>query len=90
MRYGRAARYAVEAMCAQDRRLHAAFKIRRQLGQRSGGLSLPFPPKPHRMRWHSHFRLANRDQELESAYWAVEVSKLYQNKYVQNYAILTV
>ncbi|MEP2769231.1 MAG: hypothetical protein ABJP90_12515 [Paracoccaceae bacterium] len=42
------------------------------------------------MRWHSHFRLANRDQELESAYWAVEVSKLYQNKYVQNYAILTV
>jgi hypothetical protein len=36
--------YRSERMSPKDRRLHAAFKVRERLGQRTGGIFAHFPP----------------------------------------------
>ena len=50
-------RYAVELMTLDDRRLAKAFKLRRKLGQETGGVVSAFPLKPKWMRWHTYFRI---------------------------------
>lgn len=52
-------RYASEHMSPQDRRLHAAFKVRKRLGQRQGGIGVPFPPKPEGMHWRTYEGIRN-------------------------------
>lgn len=47
-------RYACEPLSTHDRRLHAAFKVRRRLGQTKGGIVAPFPLKPKGMHWRTY------------------------------------
>lgn len=44
-------RYLSEHMSQKGRKLHAALKVRKQLGQRRGGIVAPFPSKPKGMHW---------------------------------------
>lgn len=50
-------RYLSEPMSPNDRRLHAAFKVRKRLGQTKGGIVAPFPPKPKGMHWRTYRNL---------------------------------
>lgn len=49
--------YISEHMSPKDRRLHAAFKVRRRLGQTKGGIVAGFPPKPEGMHWRTYHDL---------------------------------
>lgn len=53
-------------MSPQDRRLHAAFKVRKRLGQKQGGIVAPFPLKPKGMHWRTYecIRSAAAREEL--------------------------
>ncbi|PUB10522.1 hypothetical protein DFP92_11843 [Yoonia sediminilitoris] len=59
-------RYASEYMSPQGRRLHAAFAVRRRLGQKKGGIGPPFPLKPKGMHWRTYqaIRVAALHEEL--------------------------
>ena len=59
-------RYASEHMSPEGRRLHAAFAVRRRLGQKKGGIGIPFPPKPKGMHWRTYdaIRVAAVHEEL--------------------------
>ncbi len=59
-------RYASEAKGVQDRDYQQAFKLRHSLGQSSGGLEQPFPPKPRLMRWHTYLRIRKQAQAREA------------------------
>jgi hypothetical protein len=58
-------RYAVELMSPNDRRLQKAFNLRHQLGQKKGGVAVPFPSKPKWMRWHTYLNHRRAAMELE-------------------------
>ncbi len=59
-------RYASELKGVQDRDYQQAFKVRRSLGQTTGGLEQPFPPKPRLMRWHTYLRIRLEAQAREA------------------------
>lgn len=46
--------YISEPMAPKDRRLHAAFKLRKRLGQTTGGILVRFPAKPKGMHWRTY------------------------------------
>lgn len=48
--------YASEHKSPLDRLLLKAIRHRARHGQSVGGVVVPFPSKPKRMRWHTYFR----------------------------------
>lgn len=50
-------RYRSELASPRDRRLQKAFQTRERLGQTSGGIIAPFPPKPKHMHWSTYLRI---------------------------------
>lgn len=58
--------HEVEHMGVLDRQYARARKLRRALGQTDGNLTRPIPAKPHRMRWHTYFRIRQDIQEQEA------------------------
>ena len=69
-------RYRVELETVQDRRITRAIRLRRRLGQKRGGTTVPIPPKPKWMRWHTYFRLRSQVQDIEHLMWREEAKKL--------------
>lgn len=59
-------RHLSEHMSPQDRRYHKAFKIRKRLGQTSGGIAVPFPEKPKGMHWKTYHRIRAAALRLEN------------------------
>lgn len=57
--------YQSEHESVLDRKYRKAFKVRSKLGQKRGGLSVPFPPKPKRMRWHTYLRVRREAMQNE-------------------------
>lgn len=55
--------YASEHEGKLDRLLRKAIKHRTKHGQSKGGVAVPFPSKPKRMRWHTYFE-AKRKAEI--------------------------
>jgi len=45
-------------MSPHNRKIHKAIKLRKRLGQRSGGTLAPLPEKPKGMHWRTYERLA--------------------------------
>lgn len=72
----RKGRYLVESMSPQDRLLSKAMKIRDSLGQKKGGVCVPFPPKPKRMRWHTYLRIRKEALALEQRLWRNAAARL--------------
>lgn len=66
-------RYTSERMSPNDRKLHKAIKLRTRLGQRSGGIIAPFPPKPKGMHWKTYLALREeaemREKEILLKAW---------------------
>jgi len=60
-------RYKSELMSPQDRKVHKAIKIRASLGQKSGGILVPFPTKPKWMRRRTYERLKQEATTLEKS-----------------------
>ena len=48
-----------------DRHMRSAIKHRMRYGQTEGGIAVPFPGKPKRMRWHTYLRARRKARELE-------------------------
>lgn len=75
------AHYKSEAFSPKDRRLHAAFKLRKKLGQSHGGIIAPFPQKPKWMRWHTYYRIkakaVQNEQRIWREVWLEDVDKRY-------------
>ncbi|MGS4916308.1 hypothetical protein [Mameliella alba] len=69
-------RYASEHKSVQDRRIQKATKIRKKVGQTSGGLTAPFPIKPKGMHWRTYDQLRAEAQEIEKRVWAAEMAWL--------------
>jgi len=65
-------RYLSELGSPRDRKLLKAMRLRERLGQVSGGIIAPLPPKPHRMHWSTWLRLRDRLIRLEAGIWAAE------------------
>ena len=61
-------RYRTELLSPHARRLRKALKIRRELGQTSGGLNVPFPEKPKGMHWKRYARLKLECAPVEKEY----------------------
>lgn len=59
-------RYFSEPMAPKDRRLHAAFKVRKRLGQTKGGILVRFPPKPKGMHWRTYEAIRSAASTIES------------------------
>ena len=53
-------RYQSELLSPEDRAILQAHKLRARLGQSDGNLTLPLPPKPKWMRWHTYFAFRKR------------------------------
>lgn len=62
-------RYAKESMTRTERMADKAIDWRHRLGQTSGGIVAPFPPKPNWMRWDTYLRLRRRSEVLEAEVW---------------------
>lgn len=58
-------RYISEHLSPSDRELHKAFKTRARLGQRKGGILVPFPDKPPSMHWQTYKNICRNAQALE-------------------------
>ncbi len=69
-------RYASEHLSKRDRMLHQAFKARRRLGQKHGGVVVPFPPKPKHMHWTTYESIRWKSLMLERAIWAIAKRRL--------------
>lgn len=69
-------RYRVETMSLEDRLLTKAMKTREGLGQKQGGICVPFPVKPKRMRWHTYLRIRKAALALERRIWRNAASRL--------------
>jgi hypothetical protein len=72
-------RYATELMTPLDRKITKAIKLRRRLGQLSGGTIAAFPSKPKRMRWHIYLRLRATSVALEKEMWAAEHARMFRS-----------
>lgn len=59
-------RYSSEAKSPQDRKLSAAFALRRRFGQKKGGILVTFPPKPKGMHWRTYWKIRSDALENES------------------------
>ena len=59
-------RYAVESMTPLYRAMTKAYRLRRRLGQKCGGLLNPFPGKPKGMHWSTYYRLEAEGRALEA------------------------
>ncbi len=59
-------RYLSEPMSPKDRRLHAAFKVRKRLGQTMGGIVVRFPLKPQGMHWRTYENIRSNASKNES------------------------
>jgi len=57
--------YASEHERKLDRLLRKAVKHRSKHGQSKGGVAVPFPRKPERMRWHTYFKERMKAEVLE-------------------------
>lgn len=61
-------RYRMETEKPQDRYITQAERIRKRLGQRSGGIIPPFPQKPPYMHWKTYLRLKAKCEAYEAAF----------------------
>lgn len=59
-------RYQSELESVHNRKIRKAIKIRRRLGQTSGGVLVPFPEKPKRMHWRTYLNLRTRALRIEA------------------------
>lgn len=64
------ARYSVERESVANRRITRAIRLRQRLGQKGGGICVPLPPKPKRMRWHTYLQRCRKIKALEDNIWA--------------------
>lgn len=69
--------YASEHEGNLDRLLRKAIKHRAKHGQSKGGIAVPFPGKPKRMRWHTYFRARKRAEAHEARIIAGFHSRFY-------------
>ena len=58
--------YASEHEGKLDRLLRKAIKHRTKYGQTEGGIVVPFPSKPKRMRWHTYFNARKQAKNFET------------------------
>ena len=69
-------RYETEHLSKRDRLLRKAFTARHRLGQKSGGVVVPFPQKPKHMHWATYERIRWKSLKLESEIWAIAKRRL--------------
>lgn len=63
-------------MTPQHRKIDKAIELRSRLAQQTGGIAVPFPQKPKRMRWHTYLRLRAQGTALEKEIWATERKRM--------------
>ena len=61
---------------AEGRTLLRAFAIRERLGQKEGGVCVPFPRKPRGMHWRTYDRLRLQGRTVEGRHWKLLGDKL--------------
>jgi hypothetical protein len=61
--------YTTQQENAADRALSRACKIRERLGQKTGGVCVPFPSRPKGMHWKTYGRLAFAGCAAEERCW---------------------
>lgn len=76
-------RYEVELLIPAHRRITKAIRLRRRLGQTSGGIVAPFPKKPKWMRWHTYLNLRAKSEAHEKQFWAGEGARLDRLQKIQ-------
>lgn len=69
-------RYRSELASPRERRLRKAFQTRERLGQTSGGIVAPFPPKPKHMHWSTYLRIHAAAEENELRIWQADLADL--------------
>jgi hypothetical protein len=69
-------RYEVELLIPAHRKITKAIRLRRRLGQTSGGIVAQFPKKPKWMRWHTYLNLRAKSEKYEKQLWVGEGARL--------------
>ena len=69
-------RYRSELASPHDRLLLRAIKIRKRLGQTTGGVIVPFPERPKFMHHRTYLRLKAECIELEQRFFGEEAERM--------------
>ena len=69
-------RYRSDLASPHDRLLLRAIKIRKRLGQTTGGVIVPFPERPKSMHHRTYLRLRAECTELEQGSFGEEAERI--------------